>query len=352
MRRPADTTDISGYDYDLPPGQIAQAPLSDRGASRLLVVDRSSDRFHEERFSDIVELLAPGDVLVRNDTRVVPARLRGVRLPDGAPFEALFFDERPRGTWRALVRPAKKLRRGTPVRLGGELEALVEGPEPGRGSLPGERHFALDARADLRELMLRVGAMPLPPYIRGFDGDPERYQTTYARQEGAVAAPTAGFHFTPELFTSLREKGIRIVDVTLHVGPGTFQPVRDDDYTLHRMHPERFSIGEESSRAVEAARREGRRVVAVGSTSLRVLETAAARSSLVTALSGETDLYVYPGYRFRVVDALVTNFHLPRTTLLLMVAAFGGVDLIRRAYAHAVSAGFRFYSFGDAMLIL
>jgi S-adenosylmethionine:tRNA ribosyltransferase-isomerase len=345
--------DISTFDYELPEAQIAQEPLPGRSTSRLMVVDRASGELTETRFDRVVDWMRPGDVLVRNDTRVMPARVHGTRIPDGAEFEATLFEELAPGTWKALCKPGKKLKHGTRVKVGA-LEALVLPipPDALAVALPGERWLAFGASADVGGTLRAHGEMPLPPYVKTFHGDPERYQTTYAKRDGAIAAPTAGFHFTPETFAAVEAKGVEVVDVTLHVGPGTFQPVRSADYTQHRMLPERFEIGEGASAAVARARDEGRRVIAVGSTSLRVLETLARDGRLGRAAEGATDLYCYPGYEFQVVGAMITNLHLPRTTLLLLVMAFGGVELMRRAYVRAVSGGFRFYSFGDAMFIV
>lgn len=351
---PPDGHDIAAYDYELPESQIAQAPLPDRSNSRLLVVDRAAGTLAETRFDRIGQWLSRGDVLVRNDTRVIPARIRGVRLPDLSGFEATLFEESPPGTWKALVKPAKKLKPGTRFRLGGRLEGRVI-PVPDERLpelLPGEKWLELGSHAEVMAALDAAGEMPLPPYVKAFGGDPARYQTIYARTAGAIAAPTAGFHFTPGLFEALKARGVEVVDVTLHVGPGTFQPVRTADYEAHRMLPERFRIDLPASRALERAVAEGRRIVAVGSTSLRLVETLAQRGLIGLEASGATELYCTPGYRFRAVGALITNLHLPRTTLLLLVMAFGGEELMRRAYARAVADGFRFYSFGDAMIIV
>lgn len=345
--------EIAEFDYELPEEQIAQEPLPGRASSRLMVVDRAAGELAQTRFERVVDFLRAGDVLVRNDTRVLPARIHGARAGDGAPFEATLFEQMAPGTWKALCKPGKKLKHGTRIRIGA-LEGLVLPipPEALAAALPGERWLEFGAGADVTGTLRAHGEMPLPPYVKSFHGDPERYQTTYARREGAIAAPTAGFHFTPETFDAIRARGVEVVDVTLHVGPGTFQPVRAADYTQHRMLPERFEITGAASAAVARAVGEGRRVIAVGSTSLRVLETLARDGRLGRAASGATDLFCYPGYRFRVAGGMITNLHLPRTTLLLLVMAFGGVELMRRAYARAVADGFRFYSFGDAMLIV
>lgn len=345
---------IEDYDYDLPEAQIAQEPLPGRSTSRLMVVDRAAQTIVEARFSDLPSYLRAGDLLVRNNTRVIPALVDGARVSDGSTFTAMFYQEIAPGLWKALCKPAKKVKHGATVRIGGRLEATVEEiPEAQLATmLPGERWLRFAPDADLHSALEAAGRMPLPPYVKTFQGTPDRYQTTYAKHAGAVAAPTAGFHFTPELFEDLERQGVGVAEVTLHVGPGTFQPVRSSDYTTHRMLPERYEIDATASATVARARAEGRRVIAIGSTSMRVLETAASGGLLGQAASGWTDLYCTPGYAFRAVDAMITNFHLPRTTLLLLVMAFGGETLMKRAYAQAVASGFRFYSFGDAMLIL
>lgn len=345
---------IEDYDYELPESQIAQEPLPGRTSSRLMVVDRARDTVTEARFADLPDYLRGGDLLVRNNTRVIPALVDGARVSDGSTFTAMFYQEVAPGLWKALCKPAKKVKHGTTVRIGGQADAEVrEIPADALATmLPGERWLQFAPGTDLHAVLDRAGRMPLPPYVKTFQGTADRYQTTYAKNAGAVAAPTAGFHFTPELFAELAGRGVGVAEVTLHVGPGTFQPVRHSDYTTHRMLPERYVIEADASRAVADAKAQGRRVIAIGSTSMRVVETAARDGLLGQAASGWTDLYCTPGYAFRAIDAMITNFHLPRTTLLLLVMAFGGEALMKRAYAQAVASGFRFYSFGDAMLIL
>jgi S-adenosylmethionine:tRNA ribosyltransferase-isomerase len=319
-----------------------------------MVVRRDTGTIEHRQFSELPELLAEGDLLVLNDTRVIPARLTGRRARTGGKWEGLFLRELPEGRWEVLAQSRGRLAPGESVRLDpGSLElVLVAKTEEGHWLV---RPISVIApAADARSLLERHGHVPLPPYIRKGTGDAydrERYQTVYARRPGAVAAPTAGLHFTPAVFDRLRQFGVRWGFVTLHVGLGTFQPIQRDDITSHRMHQEWGQLANELVEEINACEARGRRVVAVGTTAVRVLETVAAQGPIVP-WTGETDLYIYPPYRFRVVDALVTNFHLPRTSLLVLVSAFGGIDLIREAYKKAIEAQYRFYSYGDAMLIL
>jgi S-adenosylmethionine:tRNA ribosyltransferase-isomerase len=337
-------------DYELPPHLIAQEPAAERDRSRLLVIDRKKGSLAHQTFRDLPDLLAPGDLLVLNDTRVVPARLLGRRARTGGKWEGLFLRELPDGCWELLSQTRGRLLAGEKIAIdAGPLELLliektVHGHWLVRPSLPGR---AL-------ELLMRHGQIPLPPYIRrGREkaGDRERYQTVYAARAGAVAAPTAGLHFTPELFEGLARRGIARVFVTLHVGLGTFQPIQDEDLTRHLMHAEWGDLSADAANAIRACRQRGGRIVAVGTTTVRVLETAAATGE-IGPWSGETRIFIYPPYRFRAVDALITNFHLPRTSLLLLVSAFAGADLVRAAYKTAVEQGYRFYSYGDAMVIV
>jgi S-adenosylmethionine:tRNA ribosyltransferase-isomerase len=371
---------LKDYDYDLPPEMIAQVPAAQRAASRLLVLDRAGGAVRHARFCDLPGLLRPGDVLVLNDTRVIPARLEALRSTGGRV--ELFLLEPATGAsepaagaggargaaaghtprssppepgrwWRALAKSSGRLKAGEALELVRGGRAVLEefhGGGEWRVSFEG-----MGAGADLFE----KGRMPLPHYIRRewasdpSDGlDRERYQTVYAARDGAVAAPTAGLHFTPEVFERLEAAGVERVFLTLHVGVGTFAPVREKDFRNHVMHAERYTLSEEAAAAVNAARRRGGRIVAVGTTSARVLETVAAEEGAVRPGSGSTGIYIHPPYRFRAVDALVTNFHLPRSTLLLLVSAFAGRERILGAYAEAVARRYRFYSYGDAMLIL
>lgn len=350
------------FDYELPPELIAQAPVEPRDAARLMVVDRESGRLEHRHFRDLPEYLESGDLLVHNESRVVPARLFA-RKPSGGRVEILLLRPRSEMTWEVLVR-GRRIRPGLRLRLlrgpdGAEVDAEAEVIEQGER---GVRVVAFDR--PVFRLAEEIGQVPLPPYIRQPLSDPERYQTVYARTPGSVAAPTAGLHFTPELLLRLRDMGVRSVFVTLHVGLGTFQPVHEERVEDHKLHAEYGSLRPEVAEEVNRAKLEGRRVVAVGTTSVRVLETAALRAlegrtgaescpwRVVAAFEGETDLFIYPGFRFRAVDALITNFHLPRSTLLMLVAAFSGKQLVDRAYREAIRLRYRFFSFGDAMLIL
>lgn len=331
------------FSYELPPGLIAQAPLAQRSASRLLVLDGATGAVSDRSFTDLPALLSPGDLLVLNDTRVLPARVHG-RKPTGGAVEILLERITGPGRFLAQTRSSKGFREGGTIRLPGGHTATVAGRT---GDL-----FELELDGDAEAFFLRHGEMPLPPYIarEGGEADRERYQTVYAREHGAVAAPTAGLHFDAGLFEALAARGVGTARVTLHVGAGTFQPLRVDDIREHRMHQERARVGQEVVDAVAAARARGGRVVAVGTTAVRSLETAA-RPGRLGPFEGETDLFIYPGFRFRVVDAMVTNFHLPESTLLMLVSAFAGREQVLAAYRHAVAAGYRFFSYGDAMFV-
>ncbi|MGQ0572409.1 MAG: tRNA preQ1(34) S-adenosylmethionine ribosyltransferase-isomerase QueA [Armatimonadota bacterium] len=336
---------LADFDYTLPPELIAQQPVSPRDASRLLIVDRATGRFTHRIFREIGDYLGTGDVLVVNDTRVVPARLRGRRAETGGAVELLLVRPVTDGAWEALVRPGRRLKSGTVV-LVGPLAARVE---IGERLATGRRAVRLQEGGPMIELLRNAGEMPLPPYIRRTIDDPEQYQTVYARQEGAVAAPTAGLHFTPGLLDRIRDRGVAIVTLTLHVGPGTFQPVLADDITSHKMEAEHYTITADAAAVINERRG---RLFAVGTTTVRALEDAARSDGRVSPGSGWTELFVVPGFAFRVVQALVTNFHLPRTTLLMLVSAFAGREAVLRAYDEAIRGRYRFYSFGDAMLIV
>jgi len=333
---------LDAFDFELPPERIAQAPLADRAAARLMVVDRSGREPVAHRvFRDVVDLLPPGAVLVLNETRVIPARLRG-RRATGGKVEVLLVHPLAEGGWEAIVRAGGSLRAGEAVALegGGEV-ALVAERGGGRWRVePGEDALALAER---------VGEMPLPPYIRRPAGPEDRdaYQTVFARVPGAIAAPTAGLHFTPELLSELEARGVTLARILLHVGPGTFLPVRVDDVEAHVMEAERYAVPPATAALIEAARAEGRPVFACGTTAVRALEA----WGQTGAPEGWTDLFLYPGQPFHVVEGLITNFHLPRSTLVLLVAAFAGRENVLAAYREAVAAGYRFYSYGDAMLI-
>ena len=330
----------SDFDYHLPPEAIAQHP-GERGESRLLVLGRTTG---ERRFAELPDLLDPGDLLVVNDTRVIPARLRA-RRPTGGRVEILLVEREESASWWCLLRPGRRLPPGAPLAVEGGPSARVEERADGR--------FRLTFEQPIEPLLKEIGETPLPPYIdRPVEPrDRERYQTVYAARPGAVAAPTAGLHFTPALLAALERRGIRQASLTLHVGPGTFRPVKAENPEEHVLDSERFEIPEATAEAVAATRRNGRRVVAVGTTVVRSLETAATPDGLVTTGAGRTGLYIRPGYGFRVVDRLITNFHLPRSTLLMLVCAFAGRNRVLDAYRQAVGSGFRFYSYGDAMLV-
>ncbi len=336
-------TDLSLFDYDLPPELIAQQPASPRDASRLLRLDRASGRREDRRFRELPDLLRPGDCLVWNDSRVIPARLMGALAADGRAIEMLLVRELAEGRWEAMVRPGRRCVPGAKVNLAGGAARAVVVARTGQGT----RVVDIDAPGSVRDLLERHGLPPLPPYIERHAApgpeDRERYQTVYARDPGSVAAPTAGLHFTPGLIDTLRERGVAIHAVTLHVGPGTFRPVARPSVEAHRMDAERVTVPHATAEAVRLARAEGRRVVAVGTTTTRALEWAGGGGAGVQAVSGMADLFIRPGHRFRVVDALITNFHLPRSTLLILVSALAGREAILAAYAHAVREGYRFY---------
>ncbi len=334
------------FDFDLPRELIAQHPVSPRDSARLLVVNRTLE---DRIVRDLPRLLQPGDIMVSNDTRVIPARLSGKR--DGSSVEVTLHTEVTRSTWKAFARPARKLRVGDSLSFGGNFRARVT--EKGEA---GEVVLAFDQQGDdLLAALERRGIMPLPPYIRrGRDGDPrdrQDYQTIFAARPGAIAAPTAGLHFTPALLEALREAGIRHASLTLHVGAGTFLPVRSDRIEDHRMHAESGRITAAAVEAIMAAKAEGGRVVAIGTTSLRLLESALDAAGRLQPFAGETDLFIAPGYSFGIVDMLLTNFHLPRSSLYILVSAFAGLERMRAAYAHAIAYGYRFYSYGDACLL-
>lgn len=349
------------FTYELPPELIAQAPATPRDSSRLLVLDRATGLATHATFREIGRWLRPGDLLVANRSRVVPARLRGRRVPSGGRVELLLLRRVGPGCWEALVRPGKNLAPGTRVELAPHLSAtIVERTAAGGRLIRFEREASDDAvggsvkDGDVDAAVLTLGSLPLPPYIRDFSGDPERYQTVYGDALGSAAAPTAGLHFTPELLSDLRTRGVGFATVTLHVGLDTFRPVKAPDLREHEIHSEVCAVPEETARAVAETKARGGRVVAVGTTTVRSLETAAAAfaGAPLTAWSGDTRLYILPGHRFRAVDAIITNFHLSGSTLLALVSAFAGRERVLAAYAEAIERRYRFFSFGDAMLIV
>lgn len=339
--------DVKDFDYELPQELIAQDPLEDRSGSRLMVLDRNTGAVTHRIFKDIIEYLEPGDCLVINNTKVIPARLFGVRMGTEAKIELLLLRRRENDVWETLVKPGKKCRIGTKISFGegvliGEIIDVVE---------DGNRLIRFTYEGIFEEILDRLGQMPLPPYITHQLQDKNRYQTVYAKYDGSAAAPTAGLHFTPELLEEIKQKDVEIAEVTLHVGLGTFRPVKVDTIEEHHMHSEFYRIDQSEADKINAAKAAGKRVIAVGTTSTRTLESAALPDGTITEKSGWTDIFIYPGYSFRVVDALITNFHLPQSTLVMLVSAMAGREHILEAYAEAVKERYRFFSFGDAMLI-
>ena len=337
----------SDFYYDLPQELIAQDPLEDRSSSRLLVLNRETGERRHCVFREIAEFLNPGDCLVVNNTKVIPARLMGVKEETGAGIEVLLLKRCEDNVWETLVKPGKKARTGARISFGdgllvGEVLEVVE---------EGNRRIRFTYEGIFEEILDRLGQMPLPPYITHQLKDKNRYQTVYARHEGSAAAPTAGLHFTPELLKEIEEKGVKLAHVTLHVGLGTFRPVKVEDVTQHHMHSEFYVVEEEQARLINETKAAGGRVICVGTTSCRTLESAAGENGLLRAGSGWTDIFIYPGYRFQMMDALITNFHLPESTLLMLVSAFAGKEQVMVAYEEAVRERYRFFSFGDAMLI-
>ena len=337
----------SDFYYDLPQELIAQDPLEDRSSSRLLVLDRKTGELEHRVFRDITEYLRPGDCLVVNNTKVIPARLLGVKEDTGAGIEILLLKRKADNVWETLVKPGKKARPGARIVFGdgilkGEVLEVVD---------EGNRLIRFEYEGIFEEILDRLGQMPLPPYITHQLKDKNRYQTVYAEHDGSAAAPTAGLHFTPELLEEIQAKGVRLAHVTLHVGLGTFRPVKVEDVSQHHMHSEYYVVEEEQARLINDTRAAGGRVICVGTTSCRTLESAADEDGILRAGSGWTDIFIYPGYRFKIMDALITNFHLPESTLLMLVSAFADKEKIMKAYEEAVRQRYRFFSFGDAMFI-
>ena len=338
---------VSEFNYNLPEELIAQTPLEKRDESRLMILNRKTKTIEHKHFKDIIDYLSPGDVLVRNNTKVIPARLYG-KKETGANVEFLLLNNIEKDTWECIVRPGNKLHIGTKVIFGdGLLKANILDIMPG-----GTRKVEFYYEGIFNEILDQIGLMPLPPYIHEELKQKDRYQTVYAKYDGSAAAPTAGLHFTPELLKSLEEKGIIIANVTLHVGIGTFRPVKEDEVEKHEMHSEHFYIKQEDVEKINQAKREGRRVISVGTTSCRVLETVADERGMVSKAEGDTKIFIYPGYQFKCLDGLITNFHLPQSTLLMLVSALAGKDYIMKAYEEAVKEKYRFFSFGDAMFII
>lgn len=349
---------LSDFDYELPEELIAQQPLAERDAARMLALDRAGRKWSESRFAELPSYITAGDCVVINNTRVFPARLIGKREPSGGRVELFLIREREPRVWEALARPARRLQPGARVSFGdGRLRAeVVETLEDGR------RVVQFECAGSLEHAIEELGQTPLPPYIKragehfgedkNFDEDRERYQTIYARERGAIAAPTAGLHFTPRVIGELKARGAKLVEITLHVGYGTFEPVRVEDLNEHSVAPEQYDISAQAAQAINETRARGRCIIAIGTTTTRALESAADDEGRIRPGRNMAQLTITPGYKFRVVDTLLTNFHLPRSSLLVLVSAFAGHDLIMAAYAHAVQARYRFYSYGDCMLII
>lgn len=339
--------ELKDFNYDLPKELIAQDPLKNRSDSRLMVLDRATGEVEHRVFSDILEYLNPGDCLVINDTKVIPARLMGVKEGTGAAIEVLLLKRKSDDSWECLVKPGKKARPGAVIEFGngllkGEITDVVD---------EGNRIIKFHYDGIFEEILDELGQMPLPPYITHALQDRNRYQTVYAKNEGSAAAPTAGLHFTQELLQKIKDKGVEVASVTLHVGLGTFRPVKVENVEEHHMHSEFFCIEKEEADKINRARAAGGRVISVGTTSCRTLESAAEDNGYIPAKSGDTEIFIYPGYRFKAIDCLITNFHLPESTLLMLVSALAGKDNVMNAYEEAVKEKYRFFSFGDAMFI-
>lgn len=338
----------SDFYFDLPEELIAQEPLPDRASSRLLVVEKETGKWYHQHFRDMKEYLRAGDCLVINDTRVLPARLYGERVGTGAGVEILLLTRKDLDTWEVLVRPGKKAKPGDKISFGNgklvaEILEVIEG---------GNRIIRFSYEGVFESILDELGEMPLPPYITHRLEDKERYQTVYAKHEGSAAAPTAGLHFTPELLQEIQEMGVKIAHVTLHVGLGTFRPVKAENILEHEMHSEYYVVEQDQADLINEAKKNGGRIFSVGTTSTRTLESVADENGLIQAKSGWTQIFIYPGYQFKAVDCLITNFHLPESTLIMLVSALVGKDLTMAAYAQAVKEKYRFFSFGDACLFL
>ena len=337
----------SDFYYDLPQELIAQDPLEDRSASRLMVLDKKTGKIQHHIFKEIVNYLNPGDCLVINDTKVIPARLYGAKVGTDAKIEVLLLKRKENNIWETLVKPGKKAKIGTKISFGeglliGEVVDIVE---------EGNRLIQFTYEGIFEEILDKLGQMPLPPYITHQLKDKNRYQTVYAKHDGSAAAPTAGLHFTPELLEEIRAKGVNIAHVTLHVGLGTFRPVKVEDVTQHHMHSEFYVVEEDQAALINETKKKGGKIISVGTTSLRTLESASTEDGILKAGSGWTEIFIYPGYRFKIVDRLITNFHLPESTLIMLVSALAGKEHIMAAYEEAVKDKYRFFSFGDAMFI-
>ena len=339
--------DVKDFDYELPEELIAQDPLEDRSSSRLMVLDKNSGEFEHRIFKDIIDYLNPGDCLVLNNTKVIPARLYGVKEGTLANIELLLLKRRENDIWETLVKPGKKAKPGTKIIFGdgllvGEIIDIVE---------EGNRLIQFSYDGIFEEILDQLGQMPLPPYITHTLKDKNRYQTVYAKYDGSAAAPTAGLHFTKELLEKVKQKGVKIAEVTLHVGLGTFRPVKVDNILEHHMHSEFYMVSQEAADIINSTKDNGGRVISVGTTSTRTLESAADENGRLRECSGWTEIFIYPGYKFKVIDCLITNFHLPQSTLVMLVSALAGREAVLNAYKNAVEEKYRFFSFGDAMFI-
>ncbi len=338
---------VSEFNYNLPEELIAQVPIKDRDMSRLMVLDRKNKTIEDKIFKDILDYLKPGDCLVRNNTKVIPARLYGVKEETGANIEFLLLKRIEGDTWETMVHPGRRLKPGTKVKFGegllkAEILEVLEG---------GNRKVRFEYDGIFNEILDQIGLMPLPPYIHESLKEKDRYQTVYAKHEGSSAAPTAGLHFTDELLEKIKEKGIEIANVTLHVGIGTFRPVKVETIEEHDMHSEHYYIKKEDAEKINKTKQNGGRIIAIGTTSCRVLESVADEEGLVKETECDTNIFIYPGYKFKCIDALITNFHLPESTLIMLVSALAGKEYIMQAYEHAVKEKYKFFSFGDAMFI-
>lgn len=338
---------VSEFNYELPEELIAQVPIKDRDMSRLMVLDRKNKTIEDKVFKDILDYLKPGDCLVRNNTKVIPARLYGVKEETGANIEFLLLKRIEGDTWETMVHPGRRLKPGTKVTFGegllkAEILEVLEG---------GNRKVRFEYDGIFNEILDKIGLMPLPPYIHESLKEKDRYQTVYAKHEGSSAAPTAGLHFTDELLEKIKEKGVEIANVTLHVGIGTFRPVKVETIEEHDMHSEHYYIKKEDAEKINKTKQNEGRIIAIGTTSCRVLESVANEEGLVKETEGDTNIFIYPGYKFKCIDALITNFHLPESTLIMLVSALAGRDYIMQAYEHAVKEKYKFFSFGDAMFI-
>lgn len=339
---------VSDFNYELPEELIAQVPIKDRSASRLMVLHKDTQTIEHKVFKDIIDYLQPGDCLVRNNTKVIPARLYGIKEETGINVEFLLLNRIEGDYWEVMVRPGRRLKEGTKVIFGnGILQAEILEIMNG-----GNRKVKFTYEGIFNEILDKIGLMPLPPYIHEKLKEKDRYQTVYAKYEGSAAAPTAGLHFTNELLEEIRQKGIDIANVTLHVGIGTFRPVKEENVEEHAMHTEHFYIKQEDVEKINKAKKEGHRIIAVGTTSCRVLESIADENGYVKPIEADTGIFIYPGYKFKCIDGLITNFHLPESTLIMLVSALAGKDYIMHAYEEAVKEKYRFFSFGDAMAIL